>query len=171
MRNTGNITLNSTNVTDDLVAGTCTVGALAPGASDSSCQFVYIATQADIDASFGSAPISGGVTNTATGVSQPANPGAATVSDSGSVFAKGPDHQPQFSLVKTPVTTAFSAFSAFGDVLTYDFTVANTGNITLSAVPQITDDKIGTFACGPLPLGGLVPGTFVICSAPHTNGH
>ncbi len=53
-------------------------------------------------------------------------------------------------------------------MLDYRFTVANIGNITLTAVPQITDDKIGTFACGPLPAGGLAPGAFLSCTAQYT---
>ncbi len=59
-------------------------------------------------------------------------------------------------------------FDAAGDVLAYRFTVANIGNITLTAVPQITDDKIGTIACGPLPPTGLAPGAFVTCTANYT---
>ncbi|WP_435257224.1 beta strand repeat-containing protein [Thioclava sp. FR2] len=163
--NSGNVTVNNVAVTDDLVAGTCTIGTLIPGQTDDNCTFAYTVTQADIDRVNGTAPVTGGFTNTAIATGQPANPGAAPVTDEGSVFAEGPEHEPAFSLVKEALTPGFSAA---GDVLAYRFTVANTGNITLSDVPQVTDDKIGTIACGPLPATGLSPGAFVTCTANYT---
>jgi len=48
--NSGNVTLDTIDVTDSRVAGTCRVGPLAPGASDNSCLFSYQITQDDIDA-------------------------------------------------------------------------------------------------------------------------
>lgn len=163
VRNTGNVTLTSTTVTDDLVDGSCTVGALAPGASDSSCEFVYIVKQSDIDALNG--PLGaqfGGFTNTATGVAQPANPGAATISDDGDVFARGPAREPALALVKQSLA---ADFDAFGDVITYQFTVANTGNVTLTQPISVTDAMLGApFVCGSLPAGGLLPGEFMTCT-------
>ncbi len=72
--NSGNITVNSIAVTDDLVPGTCTVGMLAPGQTNDNCTFAYTVTQADIDRVNGSAPVTGGFTNTASATGQPANP-------------------------------------------------------------------------------------------------
>lgn len=163
--NTGNITVGGISVTDDLVAGTCSVGTLIPGQADDSCVFEYPVTQEDIDRVNGTSPITGGFINTATATGQPTNPGADPVTDDGSVFAEGPQHEPAFSLIKEALT---SGFDAAGDVLDYRFTVANTGNITLTEVPSIADDKIGTIACGPLPSGGLPPGEFVTCTASYT---
>jgi large repetitive protein len=165
--NTGNITLNNVRVTDDLQPGvTCTIATLAPAAADNSCTFSYAVTQADLDAQFGTPPDTfGGFINTATAVAQPATPGAPEVSDEGEVFAKGPANEPGFTLVKTPITTSFDAV---GDVLTYSYTVANTGNVTLTAQPVVTDDRIGTFNCGSVPGGGLLPGGFVTCQATYT---
>ncbi len=165
--NTGNITLNAIRVTDDLELGTtCTIATLAPAATDNSCAFSYTATQADLDAQFGTPPNTfGGFINTATAIAQPATPGAAEVSDEGEVFAKGPATELGFTLVKTPITTGFDAV---GDVLTYSYTVANTGNVTLTAQPIVTDDRIGTFDCGTVPGGGLLPGNFVTCQATYT---
>ena len=65
-------------------------------------------------------------------------------------------------LVKEAVTTNFTAV---GDVVDYSYTVGNTGNITLTAQQSVTDDKIGTFPCGTMPPGGLLPGEFVTCTA------
>jgi large repetitive protein len=162
--NSGNITLTNIRVTDDLApSASCTVASLAPTASDSSCTFSYAVTQADLDVQFGTAPNTfGGFTNTATATAQPSNPGAAEVSDSGDVFAKGPASAPAFTLDKNPVTTTFSVS---GDVLTYSYTVTNSGNITLTAQPVVTDDKIGSFNCGTIPSGGLLPGNSITCTA------
>ena len=165
--NTGNITLNSIRVTDDLAPGiTCTVTTLAPSASDDSCTFSYAVTQADLDAQFGTPPNTyGGFINTATSTALPANPGAQDITDDGTVFAKGPTNDPKFSLIKTPVTTTFSAA---GNTLTYSYTIANTGNVTLIDQPVLTDDKIGTFDCGAVPPGGIRPGNFITCIAVYT---
>ncbi len=163
VRNTGNITLNATTVTDDLVAGTCAVGPLAPGAEDSSCRFIYRVTQADLDRRFGSLPnFFAGFTNTAMGVAQPANPGAASISDTGDVFAKGPAHEPKLTLAKEAQTLDFDSV---GDVLVYRYAVANTGNITLLATPVVTDDKIPSVTCEAMPAAGLAPGAFLTCTA------
>ena len=162
--NTGNITLNNIRVTDDLAPSvTCIVASLAPGDSDTSCTFSYAVTQADLDAQFGTQPNTyGGFFNTATATAQPANPGAPEISDDGTVFAKGPVGAPQLSLAKTPVT---ATFAAPGDTLTYTYTVANIGNVTLTAQPVVTDDKIGSFNCGTVPIGGLRPANFITCTA------
>ena len=166
--NTGNITLSSSTVTDDLVAGSCAVPALAPGESDTSCTFVVIATQADIDALYG--PVGGqqfgGITNTASVSSQPATPGSPTVTDTGTAFAKGPDHSLALSLLKSTTATSFSAY---GEVIPYTFVVANAGNVTLTAPIQITDALLGApFDCGIMPPGGLLPGEFLTCTGNYT---
>ena len=166
VRNTGNITLTSTQVTDDLVPGPCAVGPLAPGAADSSCTYTYLVKQSDLDRQFGTAPnFHAGFVNTATAVAQPANPGAPTVTDQGDVFAKGPAQQPALSLIKEALT---ADFDAVGDILTYRYVVANTGNVTLLVQPTVFDNKIPTVACDPIPALGLAPGGFVNCTATYT---
>ncbi len=160
--NEGNVTLTTVDVTDDLVPGTCSIGPIAPGASDSSCRFTYAVTQDDVDAVNGSSPSYGGFTNTVTGVGQPANPDATPITGTGDVFVRGPDHVPSFALTKL---ADFETVSAAGEIVTYTYTVTNSGNITLTDQPQITDDKIGTFACGTMPVGGLAPGGVVSCTA------
>ena len=163
VRNAGNITLLSTNVVDDLVPGTCTVGRLAPGEEDSSCTYTYFVKQSDLDRQFGTAPnFYGGFINTATGVAQPANPGAATVSDAGDVFAKGPAQEPKLTLAKEAQT---ADFDSVGDVLLYRYIAANTGNVTLIYTPVVFDDKIPNVTCDAMPAAGLAPGEFLICLA------
>ena len=158
VKNTGNITLASSTVTDDRVAGSCTVGPLAPGQEDSSCEFVFVVTQAEID--------SGGFVNTAAVSAQPANPGAPLVTDTGDVFAKGPERVRALALAKSSLT---ADFDAVGDVITYKFVVANIGNVTLLQNATVTDPLLGTpFVCGAFPPGGLLPGDFVECQKTYT---
>lgn len=155
--NTGNVTMTSTEVTDDLVAGNCTVGALAPGESDNSCTFTYTITQTDID--------NGSLTNVATGTAQPSVPGAPTVTETGSVVGTGPAQEPELTLNKIAGT---ASFNAVGQTITYAYTVANTGNVTLFGTPSVTDDKIGSFNCGVIGAAGLAPNSSVNCTADYT---
>ncbi len=158
VRNTGNITLNSTTVTDDLVPGeTCNVGELAPGEEDTSCTFTYLVTQEDIDR--------GELTNTATAVSVPASDPTSTIEDDGPVTIQGPPAEPAYSLVKaadlTEITTA-------GQVINYSYTVSNVGNVTLLVQPTVTDDRIASVSCPAFPTGGLPPLEFITCTASYT---
>ena len=152
--NSGNVTLTGAEVTDSNVAGTCTVGELAPGASDSSCSFDYTVTQADIDA--------GRIDNTATATAQPANPGADPVTGEDTLGIDGPLQEPAFALSKTADLTDFDAA---GVTITYTYQVGNTGNVTLTQAPIVTDDRIASVSCPPLPGGGLAPGDFITCTA------
>ena len=151
--NTGNVTLSSTAVTDSLIPGTCTIGPLAPGAVDATCEFTYIVTQADINR--------GSITNRATAVSQPANPGAPTVTDTDELVGDGPAIEPKVALTKTP---DLANFNAAAQSITYTYVIANTGNVTLPQPPTLSDDKITTFSCGAFPVGGLLPGNFITCT-------
>ena len=166
VQNTGNVTMRSPSVTDDLVPGvTCSLPDLAPGATNTSCTFSYTVTQADLEAGFAGAPGgSASFENTATARATPANPGASEVVESDTITVQGPDHDARYALDKTATT---SAFSAAGDVLSYSYTVSNIGNVTLRVDPEVTDDRIGTFGC-PLPGGALAPGESTVCTASYT---
>ncbi|NBD30685.1 MAG: hypothetical protein GVY31_11695, partial [Alphaproteobacteria bacterium] len=152
--NSGNVTLTSAEVTDSNVAGICAVGELAPGASDSSCTFDYIVTQADIDA--------GSIDNTADVIAQPTNPGADPVSGDDTLSIDGPAQEPAFGMSKT---ADLAVFNTAGETITYTYQVGNTGNVTLTQAPSVTDDRIASVSCPPLPSGGLAPGDFITCSA------
>lgn len=163
VRNTGNVTLTSSTVTDALdPAASCTVGPLAPGATDTSCLFTYTTAQNDVDRLPGP---NGGVLNTVAVTSQPAVPGSATVSDSGTLDALGPVRQPAFTLAKLADA---AAFDAPGDMISYTYTVTNSGNVTLFAQPAVTDDKIPAVTCAPIPVAGLTPGASLVCTAVYT---
>ena len=155
VENDGNVTLSNTVVTDILFPGQqCTIGALAPGEIDSTtCSFTYTVTQQDID--------SGEIFNEATATSTSAAPGNEVVTDTDDITGDGPDREPEISLVKDTVATSFDTLN---EPIVYTFTVANTGNITLTDLPIISDDKIASVTCDPLPPGGLLPNTFTSCS-------
>jgi large repetitive protein len=165
VKNTGNMVLTAPlTVSDNKTTVTCppfsplagtspVVNGLATGAT-LTCTASYTVTQADIDA--------GGVTNTATATS-----GTSTTpytSPIASLTIKA-TQSPAMTVVKsTPAT----GFSSVGTVLTYNYVVKNTGNTTLSSPVSITDSKIPSVTCSPLPLGGLLPGGTLACSATYT---
>ncbi len=154
VQNDGNVTLDNIVVDDPLTGGTCNIASLAPGQSDTSCTFTFgPITQAEIDA--------GSFDNTANATGSPRS-GGPNATGSGTVTAFGPASDPGFALSKVATT---ADFAAVGDIVSYTFTVANAGNVTLFAQPVINDDKIGTFNCGTIPPGGLAPVEFVTCTA------
>ncbi len=152
VRNTGNVTLTTIDVTDNLVTGTCTIGPLAPGDSDDSCRFVYTVPQTAVD--------DGEIDNTATGVATPII-GGGTVTETGNLITPGPTRTPGITLIKTADLTSFNAAL---QTITYTFTIENTGNITLTGTPSINDPGATGITCNPLPAGGLLPGGTVTCS-------
>ena len=165
VENTGNITLSEAVVTDErlVTPASCTVGPIEPGETDDSCVFTYVVTQADIDQDNGTAGSEfGGFTNTAEVTATPNNQDLDPITETGSVFVRGPPQEPQINLVKESTTTEITTFN---QRIEYIFTIANTGNVTLFEEPQITDNKIGTFTCSGIPGAGLAPSEFYQCTA------
>jgi LPXTG-site transpeptidase (sortase) family protein len=141
--NTGNVTLTQVSVTDpNAVLGACTPAqpaALAPGAV-MTCPATHVVTQADVDA--------GSYTNTATGDSDQTSPGS---DDETVVIAQNPG----IMLVKTgTLNLGADNVATAGDVITYAFTVTNTGNVTLTNV-TVSDPLITILG---VPIALLVPG-------------
>ncbi|MEX3015486.1 beta strand repeat-containing protein [Gymnodinialimonas hymeniacidonis] len=154
VRNNGNVTLTSIDVTDSLVPGTCTIGPLAPGDNDDSCRFVYTVPQSAVD--------DGEIDNTATGVATPiASSGAGPITRTGNLITPGPTRTPGITLTKTADLTSFNAAL---QTITYTFEIENTGNITLTGTPAINDPDATGITCNPLPAGGLLPGGTVTCT-------
>ena len=152
--NTGNVTLTGTiSVSDDRISSvSCPVppaGGLAPTAS-LTCMATYVVTQADLDA--------GEVTNIAS-----ATDGTTTSDDvSETVDAvQGP------SLAMTKTATPQS-FAAVGDVVSYEYVITNTGNVTLTDPISVSDDQIASVTCPALPPAGLVPNASLTCTATDT---
>ena len=124
VENTGNMTVNDISVTDSLVAGTCDIGTLAPGATDTTCLFEYIVTQLDIDA--------GEVLNTGTATGQPADAAADALDVSDDLIAPGPSFAPSLTVEKSSsLDLGIDGVASVGDLITYTITVINTGNVTI----------------------------------------
>ncbi|WP_254097226.1 gliding motility-associated C-terminal domain-containing protein [Aquimarina sp. Aq107] len=145
--NTGNVTLTNIEITDDNADAGSIVGSpivsLAPGVSVTVTANQTI-TQADIDAGY--------IENsaTATGDSPLGGPDdVSDVSDAGDETVETPDgdgstdsdptndttvtdlsQDPELTLVKTGVASG----SNVGDVITYTFTVTNTGDVTIDNI-------------------------------------
>ncbi|MEP3892512.1 MAG: hypothetical protein ABJN52_00770 [Litorimonas sp.] len=152
--NTGNVTLTGTiSVSDDKIASvSCPVppaGGLVPGAS-LTCSATYVVTQADLDA--------GEVTNRAT-----ATDGSTTSAEVSETV--GGLQTPSIAMTKTadPQT-----FDTVGDLISYDYVITNTGNVTLTSAMSVSDDRIASVTCPALPAGGLVPNATLTCTATDT---
>ncbi len=150
VRNSGNVTLTSAiTVSDDKATVTCP--ALPSGGLDPTqfitCSASYVVTQADIDA--------GAVVNNAT-----ATDGITTSpSDQVSVPAL---QLPRMTMVKNATAIAFVNV---GDVVSYEYVVTNTGNMTLTSPISVTDNRVSTVNCPAMPVGGLAPGAALTCTA------
>ncbi|WP_322892264.1 hypothetical protein, partial [Yoonia sp. 76] len=139
--NTGNVTLADVAVSDPLpglsAIAPAGVASLAPGAS-AAFSASYVVTQADVDA--------GGVTNLATATGDdPAGVPVSAQSAAGTDAAGAPvppgaqtpgtptvvtlAQDPSIAVVKT--ITAGASYAAVGDVISYEITLANDGNVTV----------------------------------------
>ena len=153
MRNTGNVTLaGPVTVDDNLIA---TVSCPSPGASGLVpddiviCTGRYWVTQADVDA--------GSVTNLATATAGGITTGQVSETVDG-IQAPGID------LVKTASPTVYDAP---GDVISYTYTVINSGNTTIVDPVTVADDQV-TVTCPALPADGLPPLATLTCTATDT---
>ncbi len=136
IRNEGNVTLSAI-VLDDSLAGISTpviswpgaARVLAPGQTATATATSTL-TQADLDR--------GSVTNTATvRGTPPTGPAVSDVSDPATVTTAAA--APALQVVKT---ASPSGARAVGDVISYGFTISNTGNQTVTGV-ALTDALIG----------------------------
>ena len=149
--NTGNVTLDPISVTDPLIPGiVCPTGPLAPTAT-ATCTGDYIVTQADLDA--------GEFTNSASATGEPpAGLGApAPVADDTVVTPANP--AVGIDLVKAAADPTV-ALTAPGQIVSFTFTVTNTGNVTLDPV-SVTDPLIPGVVC---PAGPLAPLASAVCT-------
>jgi len=149
--NIGNVTITDLSVSDDRIASvSCPVTALAPGES-TICLADYIVTQDDIDA--------GNVTNIASIDGTPSGGRLTPPEDTVTVDAV---QAPELMIVKTALNTEFSTV---GDILSYEYEVTNSGNVTIIDPITVSDDRIAAVSCPALPFGGLPPTESLTCSA------
>ncbi len=155
--NTGPVTLTNITLSDTLAGLTLSGGpitSLAPGASNNSAfSGTYAITQADINA--------GQVTNqaTTTGTDPYGNDvtdQSGTANDNDTPLVTPINQGPQIALIKTADTSALGDPVQAGDVITYGFTVTNTGNVRLTNV-TLTDVLAGLTISGG-PIATLEPG-------------
>lgn len=137
--NGGRTLTGTTEVIDDRISGpiSCFTGNLVPvslGGSSQTCTADYIITQADLDA--------GSVTNEA--FAQNDNVAAVgTVTSPPDTVTLDADQQPSVAIEKVGTPT-FSTPVAVGDQISYQFTVTNTGNVTLTNVIVSDVDAVVT---------------------------
>jgi uncharacterized repeat protein (TIGR01451 family) len=138
--NTGNVTLTGVTVVDPLTGQNISSVTLAPGASQT-FNTSYTLTQADLDGA-GNAGSDGDIDNTATADSNETPP----TDDTETVPVI---RNPSISLNKTGIfNPGENGVGDPGDLITYLFTVTNTGNVTLTNVTLT--DQIGGVTVGPL---------------------
>jgi uncharacterized repeat protein (TIGR01451 family) len=135
---TGNVTLHDIKVTDkvappsdpaDLSPVTCPDPSLAPGASET-CTATYTATQADVDHG---GPVRDTATVTGTPPPVPGSPSPPPLQGARPSAASVPVAQvPGLRIVKSAATEQVTGDPA--EVIRYQFTLANTGNVTLTDV-------------------------------------
>ncbi|WP_338226486.1 DUF7507 domain-containing protein, partial [Algoriphagus confluentis] len=136
--NTGNVTLSEGSLIDPLTGLNENLGTLAPGES-AIFSVSYTVTQQDVDAGF--------VTNLATATGT--DPNGVDTEDEDEVTVTG-IRNPEIQVTKTALT---SSYNEAGDVLNYQITVTNTGNVTLTNV-KVNDpltglaQNVGTLAPG-----------------------
>jgi len=164
--NTGNVTLNNLTVSDANAnfTGANTISSLLPGASETLI-LTHIITQADLDA--GKVVNSAAITtifNTST---------VSDVSDDTDPFSPGGDDDPTITyLIQTPGIELFKTdnlpFSAInlqvGDVINYEISVHNNGNVTIDQV-DVTDDNAINLVGNPVT--NLTPGQTLVLTADH----
>ncbi len=165
--NSGNTTINTISVTDSLVSGTCSIATLAPGAQDTTCIFNYVVDQDDLDR--------GTVENTGEVTGQPANPGSDPVSDTDDLTSNGPDQMPLLEVIKDGVLDLGpDSVASVGDIITYQITVTNIGNVTISDT-SVSDPVVAplVYAAGDDPdadndINMLAPGDSAVVTATYT---
>ena len=152
--NTGNVTITGLSVSDDKIATvSCPVTTLLPGES-TTCEATYTITQADLDAGF--------VTNNASATGTPPAGTLVDPTDSETVLGT---QSPALTTVKTAIDTDFAAV---GETIDYNYTVTNSGNVTITDPISVTDDKIASVTCPALPAGGLAPLASITCTGTYT---
>ncbi|RHZ90781.1 DUF11 domain-containing protein, partial [Cereibacter sphaeroides] len=161
--NTGNVTLTDVTVTDDSLPGLVLAGAsipsLAPGAADATTYTAtYALKQADIDRGYveNTALVTGTYTD-GTGVETEVEDISGTEATNDTATRADLGTTPTIALVKAVDLSAVSSPAAVGDLLTYSFTVTNTGNVTLTDV-TVTDDSLADLILAGDPIPSLAPG-------------
>ena len=131
----------------------CPATTLAPERS-MTCTATHTFTQAELDAKGSPVAGSGVLANTVTATSNQAPPATDDL-------AIPIVQTPALKLVKSASPTTYDHV---GELITYTYTVTNTGNVTVVGQISITDDKLH----GHVPAHGVArPGASLTCTATH----
>jgi LPXTG-site transpeptidase (sortase) family protein len=159
LTNTGTAVLYAPfTVSDNKITGTIdcgnggTVTSLAPAAT-TTCSANYTVVSGDITTK--------SVTNTATATAKDAETGGGDVSSNSSSVTV------PLSRLTLDKTTATTGYRAVGDRIDYTYTLTNTGNTTLYAPFNISDDHFSPFTCGSATV--LPPSAVTSCSKTGTS--
>jgi len=163
LTNTGNVTLTTPSVTDDKLSNeTCAdTSPLAPGATRN-CTGTYTITQADLDA--------GSVINQATAS---AILGASTVTSNPASATVTTYVGPRLTLV---ITSNPPSWTGSGQILTFTYTLKNTGSVVLASPYSGTSNIAGAGDCSAasatIPVGGNTAciGFYTTTATDLTNG-
>jgi uncharacterized repeat protein (TIGR01451 family) len=150
--NAGNMTLVNVLVADSKLTPSsigCTT--LAPGAT-CTLSGTYTVTQADVDA--------GKVINTAL-VTTGTRDACATAADCAPTVTTPVVQNASLSIDKTAQQ---ATYAVVGEVITYQYAVTNTGNVTINGL-RVADDRIATVNC---PVTSLAPAASTVCTASYT---
>ncbi|MFK7803941.1 MAG: hypothetical protein AB8G95_20070 [Anaerolineae bacterium] len=161
--NTGNVTLDNVTVSDPLITNgslTCSPGSgssLAPGLT-MSCVATYTVTITDVNV--------GEIFNTGTVSAE--DPQDNSIDDS-DIEVVPPNQRPAIEILKSVAGSQDidqSGNLSAGDLLTYTFTISNTGNVTLNDV-QLGDPLpgLGPLSCLPAIGATLQPADQMVCQA------
>ena len=147
VENAGAITLSNIVISDDLApAVTCPLTSLAP-TETMVCSASYTVTQADLDA--------GEVINTASvDANLPNGDAVPSLSDNATVTGTA---APELDILKSALN---SNFAAVGEILDFEITVTNIGNVTISNI-VVDDPLIPSLSC---PVNVLAPTAELICT-------
>ncbi|MFF9564738.1 beta strand repeat-containing protein [Leifsonia sp. NPDC014704] len=166
VRNTGNVPVDGITIDDSTFTGTGTLsaldcpagfGTLAPN-SEATCNATYTLTQPDVNA--------GQLSNSATATGVPnGGPATVTTAPSGAVIPIDPAAAVTLTKRANPSTAEFP-----GDVITYEFDVTNSGNVTLSdaAITETAFSGTGGHPAPACPPGSFIPGQTITCTAAYT---
>jgi uncharacterized repeat protein (TIGR01451 family) len=154
IKNITDVAVTSPNVVDDLLSVDCSAASgTIPVGGSTKCTASYTVTQADLDAG-------NPIVNKATayGVRD-----GLSVSSNEFTLSTPIEQIPELSisLVTTPSETPLNS----GSTVTYDFTLTNSGNVTLIAPITVVDDKV-TITCSDQ--SDFSPGTTRGCSGIYT---
>lgn len=163
VRNNGNVTIEDVAVDDPMVSGISPASAtIAPGGQQVFTADDYVVTQADID---NGGPVFNRASSTGT-----APDGGDVTSPEDTTSTETVERAPGLSVAKEAELTTDGGTADVADVddvITYTFTVTNTGNVTMTNV-SVADPMPGLSPTTPLVVASLEPGDDAEFTATYT---